>query len=107
MISSLSRFASSFVALLGEETQARSNVRIDEISKAMLELLSPYVVHQAGLPETWFKIALATDIKTLWYLRSELLDLLSRYCGDQSARRKLSDITKMFKGQIPEASNTR
>ncbi len=96
MIDSLSRFASSFVALLSASPLAEADDRIDAISHAMLDTLSPYVTNQGLLPEAWFRIALATDIQTLWYLRSELLGLLSGYCGELAARRKVLAITKMF-----------
>jgi ubiquinone biosynthesis protein UbiJ len=44
----------------------------------------------------------ATDIQTLWYLRSDLVSLLADYCGEVAAREQVSSITEMFRGIIPD-----
>ena len=107
MIRRLSQFASNFVALLSDDSVSNMEDRIDCISHAMLDELAPYLTQQPVLPEAWFKIALATDIQTLWYLRGDLLGLLSEYCGEPDALRKVSAITKMFSGIFPEGRSSR
>lgn len=101
MIDSLSRFASSFAALLSEETPVDIGGRIDEIRDAMLGALTPYVALEPVLPKAWISIGVATDIQTLWYLRSDLMGLLADYCGEGAAREHVSIITEMFRGLIP------
>ncbi|MEY4736210.1 MAG: hypothetical protein RL302_529 [Pseudomonadota bacterium] len=101
MIDSLSRFASSFVALLSAEPLVNVDGRIDEIRDAMLGALTPYVALEPVLPKAWISIGVATDIQTLWYLRSDLVGLLADYCGEGAAREQVSVITEMFRGIIP------
>ena len=107
MIDSLSRIASSLASFLSARPYVNVDAHIDAISHAMLDALSPYVTNRGVLPETWFKIALATDIQTLWYLRSDLQNLLLGYCGELAAVRQVFEITKMFDGIIPEALSKR
>ena len=75
--------------------------RIDEIRDAMLEALTPYIALEPVLPKAWISIGVATDIQTLWYLRSDLMSLLADYCGEGAAREQVSVITEMFRGIIP------
>jgi hypothetical protein len=103
MIDSLSRFASSFSALLSSEPTLNVGDRIDDIRDAMLEALTPYVAAETVLPKAWISIGVATDVQTLWYLRSDLVGLLSDYCGESVARERVEVITEMFRGIVPAA----
>jgi hypothetical protein len=103
MIGSLSRFASSFSALLSTEPALNLGDRIDGIRDAMLRTLTPYVAIEPELPKAWISIGVATDVQTLWYLRSDLVSLLSNYCGEGKAREQVAAITEMFRGIVPAA----
>ena len=104
MFTKISRFASSFAALLSD---ANTNTVIDvdsrfaKIQEAMLTCLLDQVGHESALPKVFFDVSRAVEVQTLWYLRSDLFGLLSAYCGEQVAQKKLGEITEMFRGIIP------
>lgn len=97
----ISRFASSFAALLKDTAVSDYDDRMEAIRDAMLEALAPHIASVTSMPKAWASIARATDVDSLWYLRSDLLGLLADYCGEPSARATLSTITEMFRGLIP------
>jgi hypothetical protein len=102
MIGSLARFASSFAALLSEPNESEINGRTADIREAMQEAMAPYIRHKTVLPLIWRSIAVAPDIDSLWYLRSNLLAMLSEYCGERGAQSTLATITEMFRGAVPD-----
>jgi hypothetical protein len=102
MINKFSRFASSFAALLGESTVLDMDGRVEDVRDAMLQVLSPHVDYDAAVPKVWTSITRATDIQTLWYLRSDLLGVLADRGGEPEARESLSRITEMFRGAVPD-----
>lgn len=107
MINKLTRFASSFAALLGDSTQLDVDGRIEDVRAAMLQSISPHIAPEAGVPRLWSNIARASDIQTLWYLRNDLLALLAENVGEPKARESLTQITEMFRGVVPEAQMPR
>ncbi len=103
MANIISRFASSFAALLNDSTILDIDGRVEYIRDAMLEVLAPHVNCDAPMPPVWFGITRAYDIQTLWYLRSDLLSVLAMLSGENNAHRTLSSITEMFRGTVPDA----
>jgi len=94
----ISRFATSFAALLTDtNTQVDVSGRIEEIRTAMFDALWALDSHT---PETWTAIDRATDVETLWYLRSDLLKDVSAASGEDSAMLTLDKITEMFRGMV-------
>ena len=103
MLTKISRFASSFAALLTDNnTVIDVDGRFANIQQAMLGVLWEHVGEDPVFPKIYFDINRAVEIQTLWYLRSDLLSLLSGYCGEQIAHSKLDEITEMFRGLIPK-----
>jgi hypothetical protein len=104
MFTKISQFASSFAALLSD-TNTKTIIDIDSrfatIQEAMLACLLELFGHDAALPKVFFDVSRATEIQTLWYLRSDLFGLLAGHCGEQVARDKLGIITELFRGIIP------
>ncbi len=102
MIGSLARFASSFAGILSESNESDVNGRTEDIRDAMQEAMSPFIGNKAAIPLIWKSIAVAPDIDSLWYLRSNLFATLAAHCGERSAQRTLATITEMFRGAIPD-----
>jgi hypothetical protein len=102
MIRSLARFASSFAALLREPNESDLNSRTEAIRDAMQQAMSPHIGNTSAMPLIWRRIAVAPDIDSLWYLRSNLLAMLAGYCGERIAQSTLATITEMFRGAVPD-----
>ena len=104
MLKTISRFTSSFAALLTDQvTVIDAEGRMEDIRTAMLDALSELDGdHQTGASKAWADIARASDIQTLWYLRSDVLRLLADFYGELVARKRLHEITEMFRGIVPK-----
>ena len=103
MRNALSRFTSSFAALLTDQsTVIDADGRTENVRTAMLQALSGAAVNPPmGSPsKTWTDVMRASDSQTLWYLRSDVLILLSDCHGEQVARSTLDGITEMFRGIV-------
>lgn len=102
MRKTISRFTSSFAALLTDQTTViDADGRTENIRSAMLQALSQLEDGQAADgAKTGSDVMRATDIQTLWYLRSDLLLRLSECHGEQVARQRLDAITEMFRGIV-------
>ena len=105
MRKTLSRFTSSFAALLTEQnTIIDVEGRVENIRVAMLDELSVLESNPCiEISRTWTHIAQAPDIQALWYLRSEMLRLLGEFHGEQGARVHMDRITQMFQGVVPDS----
>lgn len=104
MRKTLSRFKSSFAALLSNtpKTIIDADARVENIRTAMLDALACITPNEdMGSSRAWADIARAADIQTLWYLRSDVLRLLSDFHGEQLARGKLEAMTEMFRDLVP------
>lgn len=102
MRKTISRFTSSFAALMTDQaTVIDADGRTENIRTAMLQALAEVDGGPAlDTSKTWTDVVRASDIQTLWYLRSELLRLLSERHGEQAARQRLDTITEMFRGIV-------
>lgn len=113
MFSLVSRFTTSLMGLIGESaSSAEVEIRVEEIRREMLIILSELPEEQQGTrsapwTRVWAKVSRASNIQTLWYLRIDLMALLSAHCGENMARDKLTAITKRFRGVLPPAQMAR
>ena len=100
----IARFTSSFVALLIDQaTVIDADGRTENIRTAMLQaLLETDANPKMGFSQIWADVTRATDIQTFWYLRSDVLILLSNSQGEQAACDALDAITEMFRGIVPK-----
>ncbi len=94
---------SRFVSLLSDQkTIIDADARVEGIRMAMLDALQSIDANEEmGSSKAWTDIARAADTQTLWYLRSDVLRLLSDFHGEQAARDKLEAMTEMFRGLVP------
>lgn len=102
MLQTIARFKSSFAALfIDQSTVMDADGRVENVRSAMLDALSDTDKNESmGASKIWADIARAADVQTLWYLRSDVLRLLSDFHGEQFARNQLDDITEMFRGVV-------
>lgn len=102
MRKTIARFKTSIVALLGDQaTVLDADGRVETIRAAMLDALSSIDANEnMGSSKAWTDIARAADVQTLWYLRSDVLRLLSDFHGEQLARNKLEAMTELFRGLV-------
>jgi hypothetical protein len=53
------------------------------------------------------RITEAIDLQDLWYLRGDVMAALAEIEGEASARRKLNQVSNMFKGLLPKGLSSR
>lgn len=78
---------------------------LDDIRQAMLDCLG--ASGAAAYPQIQFRVAYASDLQELWYLRGDVMAVISAMDGEATARRKLARISDMFKGHLPKGLATR
>lgn len=78
---------------------------IDSIRQAMLNALGASGADR--YPVIQLRVSHAHDIQDLWYLRGDIMGVLAGLEGEVSARRKLNEITAMFRGLMPPGMNSR
>jgi len=104
MRNAISRFTSSFADLLtGRSTVIDADGRTENVRTAMLQALSGAGINPpagSSPSKIWIDVMRASDGQTLWYLRSDVLMLLSDCHGEVVARNTLDDITEMFRGIV-------
>ncbi len=74
---------------------------MEVIREEMLGSMSELLPEPATQSKVWDKVLYAPSIQTLWYLRIDLMALLSAHCGESVAGKALSTITEMFRGVLP------
>lgn len=84
-------------------TPASADGQLESIRTAILQALTPEALfRQQDLRRVQDAIIKANEAQTLWYLRSDLLRLLSDLHGETQARQYLLPITEMFRGLVSE-----
>jgi hypothetical protein len=58
-------------------------------------------------PKLADRIRFATDLESLWYLRTELLAAITDQVGAEAAGRSLESISTQFVGVLPIATTSR
>ena len=81
------------------------DLQTERIREAMLSALDKncFKPHEAIARS----ISYATDLETLWYLRSDLFHAISSCCDQLKAVSVMSEITLLFKGHLALANSTR
>ena len=78
---------------------------MEEIRHTMLLELT--VQDDTQLLDLERRLQMATDIQTLWYARSELMQVVSHRLGEAAAKNHLDRITRMFDGLVPASISCR
>jgi hypothetical protein len=98
-----SKIASSLLNLLGDGPSARAlDSRLEAVRGAMLDELFNALDTGAQRTILFVKLKGASEIQTLWYLRSDLMQVLSAHWGETEAMQRLDALTQHFKGMVPK-----
>ena len=86
--------------------QAPTPSEVDAVRQAMLEALrtSTSSPQRQDLAQ---RITFATELRSLWYLRSELMAMVACTHGEEHARLCVAALTLRFRGLLPEAGGYR
>lgn len=71
----------------------------------MLLLLEPYAGEQVGRARQ--RVHFAQDVEALWYLRQDLVLVLSEFQGGEAARMQTMEIDDFFQGSLPATMRPR
>ena len=106
----ISKFTTSLMGLIGlaseSSREASLESRTDDIRQAMLDCLSGLSVSRE-FQRVRGRVLYATDPVVLWYLRGDLMTLLSGTRGEATAREQLKQITTLFRGLLPREMTPR
>lgn len=80
-----------------------SQAHVEHIREEMLDCMDEFLANKTSRPAVWSKVQYADDIQSLWFLRSDVMHMLSDHCGETLAATKVDDLTAMFRGHIPKA----
>jgi len=98
----ISKFATSFMGLRSEiSSNDKLESRIEEVRSAMLDALFDALESDAQRSLLLIKLRGATEIQTLWYLRSDLVATISEYIGESEAMARVGILTDLFRGMVP------
>ncbi len=89
----------------GGTVESRKQSALEDIREAMLDGLG--VSGAAAPSKLEQKVTYATDLNDLWYLRGDVMAAIAAVDGEAIARRKLDQISAMFKGLLPKALASR
>lgn len=84
----------SFFGWMAHQPTAQPSARLEEIRKAMLQLLEQDSDDRNSGVER--KVLFAHDLDALWYLRTDLMSAIAESRGESAANACLADITQMF-----------
>jgi hypothetical protein len=97
-----SRIASSLMGLRSDaSTENAESARCSQLRSAMLDLVTEAVDGNAAQTTIYYKLQKASEVQSLWYLRSDLMMFLSEHIGESAAMTKLHRITALFEGAVP------
>jgi len=99
----------SLYGLLGQgppHPKVAAQVRLEQIRQAMLAALAGKDIDES-LRHVARRILYAENLQTLWYLRSDLMLALASHCAETTAQQTVREISLLFEGMLPEASNCR
>lgn len=102
-----SKFASSLISLFTEATpDLGADDRIEAVRESMLHSLDG-VSMGAGLEEMIRRLHWAPHAQALWFMRSDLMTILSSHYGEFEARKRLRAISALFGSLIPKGQKAR
>jgi hypothetical protein len=85
----------------GRSTESLAHV--EYIREAMLDCMDLFLDAHAKRPAVWARVEYADDIQSLWFLRSDVMHMLSHHCGETLAATRVDALTALFRGHIPKA----
>ena len=104
-ISQLMSTAASFFDVSISQRKRVSTSSLDTIRNAMLEAIEPLGTNKFAVVQ--LRVSYANDVQDLWYLRGDLMASLSSGYGEAIAKAKVTQISEMFRGQLPIGLSSR
>ena len=102
-----SKFASSLISLfIDAAPDTVEDRRIEAVRDAMLSAIAD-LTQTSGLDTITRRLRWAPHAQSLWYLRIDVMTLLSAQLGESEAHRRLRDVTQRFRGLVPSAQISR
>lgn len=103
MRSIIPQIRSSYMSLLGraEITPDMLIDKTEDIRQLMLDEIGEK--GEKYFPGLARRVRYAPDVQGLWYVRSELMAMLSGMHGETIAQEKIAKISSRFKGLIPQS----
>lgn len=102
-----SKFASSLISLFADSPpDTRTEDCAQDIREVILDSLRDATPCHV-LDQVVARVFCAPNIQTLWYLRTDVMTLLSGQYGEAAAREELRVISGMFRGLLPAALGSR
>jgi hypothetical protein len=100
---------SSLFSLFGGDSARVGLDRADRLERVRTEMLKCLQSLQGVTAADYLdhRVRHATDVQSLWYLRSDLMGLLCSTEGETAARAHLDRITRLFKGLLPKGLASR
>ena len=99
-----SKLSSSLMGLLDTPGPAlQKEPGVQDIREAMFVCMDSRVGKDMRQHVLWTKVTVADNVQTLWYLRMDLMTVLSVHCDETVARSELEQITTRFKGLLPRS----
>lgn len=90
---------------LTNSDDARFQCVLDNVRHAMLDSLDALGASASTAVRS--RVTYARDLQDLWYLRGEVMAAIATIDGELVARRKLVQISDMFKGHLPRGLSSR
>jgi len=107
MITVATKFMTSVQALIRVQPADSSRLafRIEDIRQAMLDCMGEDACIQ--FPQVERRVKFASNLEALWYLRPELLMVISSTAGELAAQGQVEQISAMFDGLLPKGMSSR
>ena len=107
MITVATKFMTSLQALIKVQPadSSRNAFRIEDIRQAMLDCMGEAACLQ--FPQVERRVKSASNLEALWYLRPELLMVISSVAGELAAQGQVEQISAMFDGLLPKGMSSR
>lgn len=97
----------SLMSLLkfNEHTPANLEDRLEGLRDKMLLEMGDF--GETRFPRVMRRVRYADDAQGLWYVRGDVMEVLSAQYGEVQANSKMASITKEFAGMLPAGLTTR
>lgn len=93
------------LALPGFVHRRMSELHFQRIRSMMLSLLEPHTGEQVS--RTRQRVRFAQDVEALWYLRQDLVLVLTEFEGGEAARTQTMKVNDFFQGRLPSTMRPR
>jgi hypothetical protein len=103
-MSLVNNIRTSIMGLLMQEKEPTDSSMLDQaegIRQAMISVLGEDARFEH--PHLLRRVRYAEDIKALWFLRSDLMAVLSQLYGEHRAQDVMQHLNEMFKGYLTDA----